>query len=267
MRKTSAIFIPVFVLVLFIPACVIPLIFVDDSGRATREIVHRTIPLEPAGTISVETGAGDIDIRGWERKEAEISAEDEWGRASGRGGWIWGESRQGLPDVVIDQIENFIKIKTRSSGREDVVRPVHYTLNVPRSVNLKDIRTGQGNVRVGDIFGRVRVDVDEGNVAVENYSGSLDVSVNRGSVEAEILDLRTEDEALITVRDGDVTLYLQPEAKVRFEISADHGDITSEFNLGQPLSAKRISARVGTGDGATLSITVLNGNVRLKKTK
>jgi hypothetical protein len=267
MKKSRVIAFPAVVGILLFPACVIPLVFVDDSGRAMREIVHRTISLEPAGTVSIDTGAGDVIVRGWDRKEAEILAEDDWGRPGFRGDWIWGDSRRGLPDVSIDTFENFVRIQTRSSGREDVVRPVHYTLNVPRSVNLKDIRTGQGNVRVSDIFGRVRVDVDEGDVAVENYSGSLEVSVGQGSVEAEILDLRAEDDGRITVRRGDVTLYLQPEATVRLEMSVDNGILSSEFDLGQRPSAKRMSARIGTGEGATVSITVFNGNIRLKKTK
>jgi hypothetical protein len=252
---------------LLLTACFLPFPYGDESGRPEQSTFQRIIPLEPGGTVSIENPAGDVDIRGWERKDVQISADDVWGRPSAPSGWFPGWRASENADVRVDTIENFIKITTRSSGREDVVRPVRFWLDVPRSVNLKDIRVGEGNVRIGDIYGRVRVDLDAGNVAVDNYSGSLDVSVGRGFVDAEILDARPEDETKITVREGDVTLFLQPEANMALEIAAERGEIVSEFDLGQPMPAKKISARIGTPAGASVSVTVLDGSVRLKKTK
>jgi DUF4097 and DUF4098 domain-containing protein YvlB len=165
----------------------------------------------------------------------------------------------------VDQIDRLIKIKA-GSPEEENARPIHFVISVPHSINLTDIRINRGQVHLADVYGNVRVELDEGDISVENFSGSLDLTLIRGSAEAEVLDLRKDDEVKITTKEGDVTLLLQPEVSVRLEASATNGEVNSEFDLGQDLPAKKVSAQIGKAEAAVQLMT-LNGDIHLKKIK
>jgi hypothetical protein len=250
--------------VLLSAACVIP-VYISDYGQyTTRGVFHRTIALDSGGTILIENDAGDIEIQGWDKDEVEITAEEDLG---GRYGWRvgpYGRSVAG-PKVDVDKMEDFLTIKARIPERERDIRRVYFTLNVPHSVNLKDVRNELGDIRIVDIYGKVRVNLEEGIIKVENFSGSLDLSLVRGSVEAELLDVRKDDNVRITTREGDITLYLQPDVNVKIEAATGNGGISSDFDLGLPLPSKKVSARLGSLEEAVVSLSALIGNIRLKK--
>jgi len=246
-------------------ACVIPLYLSEPNPYPQNQEFYRVIELDPAGTILIENSVGYIEVRGWDRNEVEITAQDEWGRMFGRRDWFYGWGGSSGPNVQVDKIENFVKIKTLISGKEDTLRPVRYYLNVPRSVNLKDIRNGQGDIRIADLYGSVRVELEEGDIKIENFSGSLDISLGKGVVEAELLDMRPDDDIKITVKEGPITLSLQPEVNARLDATAANGTITSDFDLGQALPAKKVKALIGKSEAAAISVTALNGIIRLRK--
>jgi hypothetical protein len=66
-------------------ACIIP-IYMDEGSRfgGTTAAFSKTIPFAPGGAISVDNGLGDIVIRGWDRDELEVTAEETWADPSGR---------------------------------------------------------------------------------------------------------------------------------------------------------------------------------------
>jgi hypothetical protein len=270
MRTTALLSLGVGLAAIFAVSCVFPIMIPEDAwwGRSGASF-RRVVPLEEGGSLLLENDTGDVEIRGWDRAEVEITAEEGWGRLARPGfdriGWGWG--RASSLDVAVDKIENLLKITTRSSGRADIVHPVHYALNVPRSITIQNIAMKNGNLSLADLFGEVKADVLEGDVRIFNYSGSLDLLAGRGDVEVELLDIRAEDDVMLTAKDGNLTVYLQPEASARIEATASNGAITSEFDLGQTLPAKKVSGSVGKPDGGVLSLTAFRGDIRLMKTR
>ena len=269
MRKTTTLGIAALAVVLASAACFIPIYLPDSGSEQPRNEFHQVVALEPGGAVSLENYSGDIEIRGWDRNEVEITAEDDWNRAYGRRTWFsgWG-SGSSTPEIEVDKIENYVKIRNRISGREDEIRTVHFTVHVPRSVDLRDVRSRDGSILIADLYGRIQADLEDGDIKVENFSGSLDLSLGSGTVEAEVLDLRPDDSVRIHAKEGPVTLFLQPEANARIEASAVNGAVTAEFDLGQPLPAKKVSAKIGAAaDAASVSVTALDGNIALNKVK
>lgn len=258
---------PFFLSFFLLLSCIIPVVYYPGQERlpSSWSKFYKVISLNPGGTISLENYYGDIEILGWDKDEVEVLAEE------GRGGYYRGYVRfygLGSPRLKIDldKFDNFLKIKTPDLGEMNDVRTIHYFLNVPRSIHLKDIRNKSGDIVISDLYGQINIDQEEGDVKIENYSGSCEISLKSGSVQAEFLDLRKEDEIRITLQEGDMTLFFQPEASFRLEASAPNGNISSEFDLGQLLPAKRISAQ--TSDGKSiLSLTSFNGDIILKKIK
>jgi len=246
-------------------SCVIPLMIYDDPwwGRSGATF-RRSLPLEPGGSLLIENGTGNVEIRGWERNEVDIMAEEGWGRISRPG---FGLGRAASPDIGIDTIDTLLKITTRQAGREDIGRPIHFSLEVPRAITIQGIEMASGNLTLSDLYGKVKADVEEGDVRISNFSGSVDLLAGRGMVEVELLDFRAEDEVLLTVKEGDLTVYLQPEASARIEATASNGEITSEFELGTALPAKKAAGTIGAAGGGRLSLTAFRGDIHLKKTR
>jgi hypothetical protein len=251
-------------ILLFSAACL--LYFPDENWSFPSRVFQQSVSLDPGGAVSLANETGYIEIRGWDQKRVEITAEENWFPAFGPRMWF-SQGNMSAPRVEVDTFDNFVKIVTRATSRETIVRPVHYSLRVPHSVILRTISNKEGDLRIGDVYGEIRAEIARGDIRIENCSGSLDLSLDQGSVEAELLDVHPDDEIKITVQEGDITLFLQPEANIAIEAAAVKGRFSSEFDLGQPSTDRRIQTRIGKAEGATASLTTLNGNISLKKTK
>jgi hypothetical protein len=231
----------------------------SDLGDSTVQEFHRTVPLASKSGLTLFHLDGDIEIRGWDRNEAEIIVEsDRW---VGRRG-LFGQ-RAARPRIDVETAaDGSLTLRTVWEGDERNVYPVHYYLSVPRSINLRDIRTGRGSILIADLYGTASLQIQSGDLKVENYSGSLKAQVWRGRIEAEVLDLRSEDEVQLTARAGDLTLYLEKGVSAKIEAEASAG-VTSEFDLRTAPPANKVSAALGSG-GAILTLKALNGRIALK---
>jgi hypothetical protein len=250
-------------------ACLIP-VYVDDPGGFSRTYppaFSKTVDLVKGEAVAVDNPVGDVEIFGWDRDEVEVSAEWGWDRYRGRRIGFYGFGRQ-EPDVEVTKEGGLVRIGLRPSAREgDEARGLRFILNVPRSVELREVRVSRGLIEIGDLFGKAFLDMGEGDVQVKNFSGSLEVSMGEGAVEAEILDLRPEDAIRIRSRQGNVTVILESDVKAKVEADAPAGRITSDFDLGAAPGEKNAVATIGGGEGASIRLSALDGDIRLRKVR
>lgn len=245
-------------------ACVLAVVdsrFPERSSLPAGEF-YETLTLHPGERISLENGDGNVEVRGWGEEKAEIFAQERRRFSGYRGirvlGWRWNEL-----DIDLERTEEGLRIKTRLED-EDAGREVNYHLRVPRSIRLDSLRNGRGDIVISDVYGRLRVDSRQGNLQVKNFSGSLEARSGRGRVEAEVLDLRPEDEIRLTLDEGDIVLFLEPDVAAEFDAEAPEGKISSEIDLGQALPASRISTKLAEGK-ALIHLLALRGDIRLRK--
>jgi len=224
---------------------------------------EKVVSLEPGGTVVLDNPAGDVEIRGWDRNEVEISARQEGGSTI-RWGLFSGSTIRTQPRVSVETANNTVTIKSLTSKNRDIQPIIHYEISVPESVKLKDIRIGKGSLTVGDVYGEMAVSIDDGDLTVENYSGSLDAQLGRGSVEAEVLDLRNEDLVKVTVREGDINLSLEKLVGAKLDATTEAGEIASDFDLKAALPLRKAAAQIGSGQ-TLITLKTLKGNIRLKK--
>ena len=247
-------------------ACIFPLNWPgNDEADSRGEVFYRVVALEPGGTIQLDNVMGDIEIRGWDRSEVEISVEEDQDVPFRGRIWLSGR-RPSVPPVEVESAGQVVKIRAKVPERESDVRSLHFYINVPRSVNLDAIRGKEGDVTIADLYGKVRVQIDRGRVQIDNFSGSLDLSVGRGSVEAEVLDVRSDDTVAISVAEGDIALLLAEDAAARLKATAG-GAVSSEFDLGRKLPAKSGEGRIGGDPAASIDLSAPRGSIRLLKSK
>ena len=260
----------VFIILIILSLSMSCVLAVVDTRRPERPNIslsqfNRDLPLKSGGSIFLENTAGDIRIEGWDEESVEVVVEENMGLPPSAQFYFLGW-RHPKPNIQVENSEEEIRIRTPRSDKEDDYRLFSYRLRVPRSVNLREIVNGEGDIRISDIYGSARINGKEGAIRVRNLSGPLDIVLGSGDVEAELLDLRPQDEVVITVNNGDITLYLEPGIGAELEARAPAGDVSSEFDIVEQLPAKTVSAKLGEG-GARISLTARRGDVKLIRTE
>ncbi len=259
---------------IFISAVILSLLFlcscfyirVDypyEEGRVPMEDYHKVVPFEPGGTLSLENVNGDVEIAGWEREELDVYARKivQWPERTRVYVYPWNEFS---PGIVFDQFEDFVKIRTKSAAGDEEAGTVHFSIDVPHSINLKDIVVERGTIIISEVYGEIHLDLAEGDVVLDGFSGSLSASVITGSIEASLYDLREQDEIVITSKEGDITLSLEEDVRAHIEASFPNGEISSDFDFEIPSDKKEIDWQLGEG-GTFISLTALNGQIKINK--
>ncbi len=225
---------------------------------------YKKITFKSGGTLSLKNINGNIEIKGWDRDEVELTAQKTFRESFERRIYFF-PLRNPLPRVDIEKDESSISIRTRvKSFKEEGLSYVDYFLQVPRSINLKDITCEEGDVYVSDLFGEVSVKIEKGDVILKNFSGSVRASTVRGSIEMELLDIREYDEVRVLTRQGDIVIYLEPDVNAQIEARSSRGEVSCEFELEKVVPGEKFSAELG-GGGALISLKSLEGRIFIRK--
>jgi hypothetical protein len=233
-------------------------------GRSWVEY-HKSVALRPGGTLSLENDSGHVEIVGWDRDELEMYVERSFTRSYS---WQmrWQPWWRVVPKIDFDKFEDFIKIKAQP-GRGSENRPAYdFYLNVPHHIQLKNIVSRAGDIVVADLYGEIVIELMEGSVKVENFSGSLFVSLGEGYVEADLVDLRKEDEVRISMEKGDIVLYLESVVGASVEANAPSGKIVNAFFPDKIPSSGKTAFKLGEG-GTYISLYSAAGDIHIKEFK
>jgi hypothetical protein len=115
------------------------------------------------------------------------------------------------------------------------------------------------------MYGEALLRLEDGDIRVENYSGSLDAELTRGSIQAELIDLRAEDAVRLILGEGPVSLLLEPAFAGRLEADAPAGSLACDFTLDPAADKNRASGKIGTGEGALVTVSARKGSVTVRK--
>jgi DUF4097 and DUF4098 domain-containing protein YvlB len=155
-----------------------------DASDHYREDFQYTYNLQPGGRLSIESYNGSIEILGWEKDSVQIT------------GTKYASRQSYLKEV---------KIETRADNNSVTVRTVRplgwhgssgakYSVRVPFKVQLDRIASSNGQIRVEDIQGPVRLETSNGAIRLRKIEGTLDARTSNGGIDGDSLT-------------GDVTLH------------------------------------------------------------
>lgn len=143
----------------------------------------------------------------------------------------------------------------------DVV--VDFKVSVPPGVKLV-ANTVNGQIEADDLDGPVEAATVNGSVSVSTRSTAIATTVN-GSVAARIGSASWEDELKFTTVNGSITLRLPEDLSATVDASTVNGSIETDFpiTIRGKMGKRHISGRIGDGSGGELSLSTVNGSVRL----
>ena len=235
------------------------------------------------GTLTiVGPPTGSLVIEGWQKSEIEIAANIEWQAGSEQDLAIVAA----VNNFVLDEDANHFRILTTGTHDKAFMRKVKrfpknllglpwkidYRIKVPMAIDL-EINAGNGPVTLSGVDGAVRINALDSDTRLTLTGGNVSVTVLRGSIG---LDIPTRgwrgSGAELRLGNGVLTVSLPPGFNA--DIDADLlrlGGIENNYSELVPRepggsTPRFLRARAGSG-GATLSLTVGDGTIRIKKLK
>lgn len=184
---------------LFLSSCFyIQVEYPPERGRTPLDEFHKSVPFSPGGTLSLANVNGNVEIHGWEREELEVYAEKMIQLPDRTKFYVY-PRKDFAPGIVFDKFENFIKIRTKNVSENKEIGFVDYFIDVPRSINLKDIVVRNGNMYISGVCGDAYLDLTEGDITVENTSAHLVAAFPDGEISSEFeIDVPPDDKKIDT---------------------------------------------------------------------
>lgn len=138
-----------------------------------REDFHHEHALAPGGKVTLEGFNGSVEIRSWEKDSIEIN------------GTKYATSSERLKQIRIDidAQKDQIRIRAERPTTHRGGAGVKFVLRVPRRVELADIKTSNGSIRVEDIEGAAQLRTSNGSARLSRIRGKVRVETSNASIE------------------------------------------------------------------------------------
>ncbi len=272
------------------------LLIAGAMAMAVPQQMDTTFAVQPDGRLAVDTYAGSVDVRSWDRNEVRVQA-----------------TYNSRSDIDIDHLGSTVAI---DASADNGMADVRFIIHVPRSFRIivdgvrtdaivdgvrgdVVIETVGGSITVRNVIGRVTVESVSGWVKVEDVRGRVSASSTNqavrlaringdvmaetvnGSITMLALDATNVAAETVngsitigsTIRDGgsytasttngSITMAIPDDANASFRTSTFSGSVVSSMNL--TLDRRRSgeqSFRIGSGS-ARITLESFQGTIRL----
>lgn len=199
----------------------------DHRGAITEEL-HQTYALTPDGRIELDNINGAVHISSWDRNEVKVDAVK------------YADTKERLDEarIEIDSGKDYLSIRTKYKdhdlsfnwGSHNNPAGVEYTLTVPRTAHLDEIKLINGSLDVTGVSGQVHASCINGRLEAHDLAGRAELSTINGRLEAHFDQLAGHSLELSSVN-GSVDLTIPSDSKAEVEASTVSGGIENDFGL------------------------------------
>jgi DUF4097 and DUF4098 domain-containing protein YvlB len=198
----------------------------DHSGSMTEEF-HHTYALPADGRVELDNINGDVHITSWDRNEVKVDAVK----------YANSKERLDAAKIEIDARANSVAISTKypdqnqtfNWGSHNNPAGVEYTLTVPRTARLDEIKLINGELDINGVSGEVHASCINGRLEAHNLAGRSDLSTINGRLEAHFDQLPAHVE--LNSVNGSLALTIPSDSKAEIEASTVSGNISNDFGL------------------------------------
>jgi DUF4097 and DUF4098 domain-containing protein YvlB len=233
----------------------------DHRGAFTEEF-HQTYAITPDGRVELDNINGPVHISAWDQNEVKVDAVK------------YASSKERLDEarIEVDSGKDYLSIRTRYPDHDhtfdsdwDNPASVEYTLTVPRTVRLDEIKLTNGSLDVAGVTGEVHASCVNGHLEAHNLAGRTELSTVNGRMVADFEQLPRSTITLHTVN-GSVELTIPSDSSAEIEAGTVSGSIENDFGL--HVSHGRYVGHSMHGqlaDGAThIDLKSVNGRLEIR---
>jgi DUF4097 and DUF4098 domain-containing protein YvlB len=233
----------------------------DHRGAMTEEF-HQTYALTADGRIELDNINGDVHISSWERNEVKVDAVK------------YADTKERLDEakIEIDSRNDSLAIRTKypdhnnnwNWGSHNNPASVEYTLTVPRTARLDEIKLINGELDLKGVSGEVNASCINGRLDAQNLAGRARLSTINGRLEARFDQLAGQRVELNSVN-GSVDLTIPSDSNGEIEASTVSGGINNDFGLHvnhHNFVGHDLRGELGHG-GAHIKLANVNGRIEV----
>ncbi|MGA8502679.1 MAG: DUF4097 family beta strand repeat-containing protein [Candidatus Sulfotelmatobacter sp.] len=233
----------------------------DHRGAFTEEF-HQTYALTPDGSVELDNINGAVHISTWDQNEVKVDAVK------------YADAKERLDDarIEIDSSKEHLSIRTKyrdhdltfNWGSRNNPASVEYTLTVPRTVRLDEIKLINGALDIAGVTGEVHASCINGRLEAHNLAGRAELSTINGHLDARFDQLSGSPVELNSVN-GSVELTIPSDSKAEIEASTVSGGIDNDFGLRvnhHRVVGHDLRGELGTG-GTRIKLENVNGRIEI----
>ncbi len=233
----------------------------DHRGALTEEF-HQTYPITADGRVELDNINGDVHISSWDRNEVKVDAVK------------YADTKERLDEakIEVDARNDAVSIRTKypdhdhnwTWGSHDNPASVEYTLTVPRTARLDEIKLINGELDVTGMRGEVNASCINGRLEAHNLSGRARLSTVNGRLEARFDQLSGQTIDLNSVN-GSVDLTIPSDSNAEISATTVSGNISNDFGLRvnhHQYVGHDLRGELGSG-GAQIKLANVNGRIEV----
>jgi DUF4097 and DUF4098 domain-containing protein YvlB len=235
----------------------------SDHRGALSEEFHQTYALTPDGRIELDNINGPVHISSWDQNQVKVDAVK------------YADTKERLDEakIEIDPRNDSISIRTKypdhnqswNWGSHNNPASVEYTLTVPRTARLDEIKLINGSLDVTGMSGEVNASCINGRLEAHDLSGRARLSTINGPLDARFGQLASNSVELNSVN-GSVELTIPSDSKAELEADTVSGGINNDFGLHvnhHNFVGHDLRGELGSG-GAHISLKNVNGRIEIR---
>jgi DUF4097 and DUF4098 domain-containing protein YvlB len=235
----------------------------SDHRGALSEEFHQTYAITSDGRIELDNINGAVHISSWDRSEVKVDAVK------------YADTKERLDEakIEIDSGKDYLSIRTKypdhnnnwNWGSHNNPASVEYTLTVPRSANLDEIKLINGALDLTGISGEVRASCINGRLEAHDLSGRAKLSTINGRLDARFAQLSGQDIDLNSVN-GSLELTIPSDSNAEVDASTVSGGISNDFGLrvnDHRFVGHDLRGELGKG-GSHIRLSDVNGRIEIR---
>ncbi len=233
----------------------------DHQGKLTEEL-HKTYELTASGRVELDNINGAVHISSWDRNEVKVDAVK------------YADTKERLDEatIEIDSGKDYISIRTKYHDRNQTWNwgshnnpaSVEYTLTVPRTARLDEIKLINSSLDITGVSGEVHASCINGRLEARNLAGRANLSTINGHLDARFDQLSGSRVELNSVN-GSVELTIPSDSKAEVEASTVSGGIDNDFGLHvnhHRFVGHDLRGELGSG-GTHIKLENVNGRIEI----
>ncbi|MDN3652028.1 DUF4097 family beta strand repeat-containing protein [Thalassotalea ponticola] len=231
------------------------------AGASESKTQEKRFELTGKGQLLVENINGDVEISAWSENSVLVSAR------------LQAKDSDDLQNisVVMKQNGNRITVETefkdKGWGSRNQSGSVDYTINVPATMDLREIELVNGSLKVDNVSGLIDADVVNGSVVATGLANDVEIESVNGKVEISMADTTKDARINIESVNGPITLSLAESFDAKIDASSGNGGINNDFGLevikGEYWGSE-LDAQIGDGNNR-ITLETVNGAISIVK--
>ncbi|TLU66781.1 DUF4097 domain-containing protein [Thalassotalea litorea] len=224
--------------------------------------VEKTFDLSGQGELLVDNVNGNVEISAWDQNKIAVKA------------IITADDEDDLQNVEVkmhqsgDRVSVETDYKERGGwGNSNGSGSVEYIIQVPASIDLKEIDLVNGALTIEGVRGELNADMVNGSIEATGLASNVEVDAVNGGIELTFADDAKDLDIEVETVNGGIRLFFPENFGAKVEASTGNGSIRTDFGLtgdkgkyyGTDLSGK-------FGDASSdLELESVNGSIKVLK--